>query len=797
MAYVNQGVSGVHIHLTVTFHIGEFVTMKIDQVQSAERSRNFSQLPAFKPLQPLSNRGSVVPIGKKDVFFGSTSATVEAAFKDAQKMADLGGLREGYVHRMMRGVVDLNEVSDAFETLSPEDTQWLDAYDQIMRYALREVDPKRRAPGSEDVLDPAKRHPKVNEVLADLGISSLDEFREPVLHSPALREKNTIPLPVYDRLVKLEAPIWKVPESVDGERIGGKGFKQPKYAAALERLAFISAILSASISATNTIGTGSLKYGTPAQQKRWFRELAQNDRLAAFATTEKNIGTDLNAIETRARIVKEGDQYFWEITGNKRFTTNALKAGLMIVTAQTDLNGVSPRELEQLGLRFADRQTVLNKPNKVGQTAFIVDLPFRIYDSDEQTREHLEKTLPARGIQMKQMNLSPIRGTWQVETQFDKLRLPVENVIGQVGGGKQLAINGLSNGRASVASLSIGAMERVIQMAMDRAHDPRRKMFGGWQSDLEHIKDRIGFFKTQLAGVKATSEMVNSMIAKRGGDTHLIPESSLVKVMATEAAHQVALEVRQMFGGDGFNLDIGFDLPQLVEDADIARVIEGVNPAMLQAGAGIGFAPFGLELNSLAEYGGKKLGQIVETLHLPEFIPGVKKARAMASIPTPLTFRMAVQTGKRLFTDRYFRKNQGVLEKEDADWLKESAKSLSWVMANAARIHQKNLINRQTFNMEMGRAIIDFMGVMASQVKLAKYASQLPPGEVEDLKDYVALTKRSFARRLDDLTKGLPDTRVRVQAGERAIRAYRQQHNLESPIDVRMRERAAAKAAKR
>jgi alkylation response protein AidB-like acyl-CoA dehydrogenase len=737
--------------------------MKIQDVHAVTARPEFNVVSTFKPaIRPLA---MTMPVGlvRKDLFFGA--AKPDEAFRDAQKMADLGGLKEGYIHRIMRGRTDLDEAAGAFDVLTGERAEKMKAYKQVISYAMREVDPARRPPGTEDVMDPGKRHPLVGQVLEEMGIPTLETFQTPIVNNRAIRAANGIPAEVYERLSQIGALTWKVPKAVQGQHIGGHGFDQATYSEALGHLSTMSASIAAAVSATNTIGSGTLKHGTPEQQLKYFKILGNKDSLTAFATTEKDIGTDLNAITTRAKLVEDGGRFYWEIKGNKRFTTNALNASMMIVTAQTDLGGVAPQDVEKLGLHFNDRKV---NPDKVGQTAFIVDLPFKISDRPEDTARYLGEVLPGRNIHMKQMNLSTIRGSKQVETVFDGLRIPVENVIGKIGGGKSLAINGLSNGRASVAALALGAAERLIDMSMERAHDSKRKMFGGWQSDMKYFEDRMGFFVTQLAGLRATSEMIASMIAKKGTEVHLGPETALVKVMGTEIAHQIALDVRHLFGGDGFNLEKEFELPFHVEDADIARTIEGANPPMLQAGAGLGSSQFLLNLNSLREYG---LNPISNEM-------GIKGAFKMIG---------------RVVSDRYFSHGNGGLPRSDAKWLKSAAKDLSWTVGRMAVRFGPGLVHQQNANIELGRAQIDYMGIMASMIKLAKYGDQLPANDVDNLKDYVKLTKRSFSTRMSALSKGLPDTKLREGAGKRAIQAYRKDHELKSPLDLK-REAKAAKA---
>jgi alkylation response protein AidB-like acyl-CoA dehydrogenase len=292
-------------------------------------------------------------------------------------------------------------------------------------------------------------------------------------------------------------------------------------------------------------GIGSLPilfFGTEQQKQKYLPRLVQGELLAAYALTEPLAGSDALAARTRADLSPDGSHYV--LNGQKMWITNGGAADLFIVFAKVG------------GEKF---------------TAFIVERAFGGLTSGAE--EH------KMGIQ----------GSSTTALYFDNVKVPVENVLGEIGRGHVIAFNILNIGRLKLGPAVMGAAKNILGISLKYAKQRKAfglpiARFGAMQHKLAEMAIRIfatesmawrvvGLIQAQLAG--AAHESSDSAKAELKAVEEYAAECSMVKVFAAEMLDYVADEGVQIHGGYGFHQD--YAVERAYRDARINRLFEGTS----------------------------------------------------------------------------------------------------------------------------------------------------------------------------------------------------------------------------
>src|SRR5437868_8255459 len=197
---------------------------------------------------------------------------------------------------------------------------------------------------------------------------------------------------------------------------GGAGLTQTGYCRVSEEFAQIDATLSVVMGVHQSIGMkGIVLFGTDDQKARFLPDLASGRKLAGFALTEPDAGSD--AYHLRSRAVREPDGS-WRLNGEKRYIGNGGTGDVFVTFARTEIDG-------------EDRHT-----------AFIVERGMKGFEVGERY-----DTMGLRGNDLRRL-------------YFKDLRIPPENVLGEPGEGFRTAMQILNNGRLSLGTGSVGASDR-------------------------------------------------------------------------------------------------------------------------------------------------------------------------------------------------------------------------------------------------------------------------------------------------------------------------------------------------
>jgi alkylation response protein AidB-like acyl-CoA dehydrogenase len=292
-------------------------------------------------------------------------------------------------------------------------------------------------------------------------------------------------------------------------------------------------------------GIGSLPilfFGTEQQKEKYLPRLVSGELLSAYALTEPLAGSDALAARTRADLSPDGKHYI--LNGQKMWITNGGAADIFIVFAKVS------------GEKF---------------TAFIVERAFGGLTSGAE--EH------KMGIQ----------GSSTTAIYFDNVKVPVENVLGEIGRGHVIAFNILNIGRLKLGPAVMGAAKSILAASIKYAK--QRKAFGLPIANFGAIQHKLAEMAIRIFATESMAWRVVGLIqAQLSEAEHSSPDStkvelkaaeeyaaecSMVKVFAAEMLDYVADEGVQIHGGYGFHQD--YAVERYYRDARINRLFEGTS----------------------------------------------------------------------------------------------------------------------------------------------------------------------------------------------------------------------------
>ncbi len=326
------------------------------------------------------------------------------------------------------------------------------------------------------------------------------------------------------------------------EQYGGLGFGSGAYSRTLQELARYDASVAVTVGAHSSIGMrGLLLFGNDEQKSRYFPKLVSGELIAAFCLTEPGAGSDAASIKTHAEL--DGDA--WVLSGSKLWITNGGIADFYTVFAKTSSEG----------------------RGKI--TAFLVTKDM----GDITIGPHEDKL--------------GIRASSTTTVTFDNVRVPVDNVLGEVNKGFKIAMTILNSGRSGLGGGSIGAMKRLIERASKQANE--RKQFGKAIAEYGLIKEKLGQMVVDCYATEAVVTMVAGL-SDQGYEDYAV-EAAISKVFATECLWRTADEALQIAAGNGYMMEYPYQ--RILRDSRINRIFEGTNEVLrlfiaLSAMGGVG-----------------------------------------------------------------------------------------------------------------------------------------------------------------------------------------------------------------
>jgi len=337
------------------------------------------------------------------------------------------------------------------------------------------------------------------------------------------------------------------------ERYGGQGLSQTGYARVFETFAQIDATLSIVLGVHQSIGfKGIHMFGSDAQKERFLPDLATGRKLAGFALTEPQAGSDAYGIQSRA--VKQPDGS-WVLNGEKRYIGNGSKGAVFTAFARCEVDG------------------------KDRHIALILEQGMEGFEVGERF-----DTMGLRGNDLRRLH-------------FNDVRVPAENVLGEPGDGFKIAMQVLNNGRIGLGTGSVGAMKGLLDRTID--HVKERRQFGRPLANFELVQEKVGWMVSYLFGLEAMCYLTCGLVD--GGVEDYSLESAICKVSGTEFLWYGANRALQLKGGAGYMRDEPYE--KILRDIRIFPIFEGANDVMRAFVALSGIKPVGEKLSGFGEIG--------------------------------------------------------------------------------------------------------------------------------------------------------------------------------------------------
>jgi alkylation response protein AidB-like acyl-CoA dehydrogenase len=316
----------------------------------------------------------------------------------------------------------------------------------------------------------------------------------------------------------------EVPEKYQGA--GGTFFMS---IVAIEQISRVDASAGVFMDVQNTlVNNAFLRWGTEEQKQQWL-PLLSNEKVGAYCLSEAGSGSDAFALKTTAR--EDGAYYI--LNGSKLWITNASEADIFLVFAN-----INP----EAGYK--------------GITAFIV-----------------ERESDGFSVSKKENKLG-IRASSTCEVLLEEVRVPKENVLGEVGKGYKVAMETLNEGRIGIGAQMIGIAQGAFDAAI--AYTRERKQFGKSISDFQGVQFQLAKMATDIETARLL--VYNAARMKAAGQPFL-KEAAMAKYYSSEVAESVSSLAVDLFGGYGYVKE--YPVEKYYRDSKIGKIYEGTSNMQL------------------------------------------------------------------------------------------------------------------------------------------------------------------------------------------------------------------------
>lgn len=353
-------------------------------------------------------------------------------------------------------------------------------------------------------------------------VNEVDKFANTVIKPKVLEmdEAEKMDKSIIDGLFEMGLMGIEAPTEYGGA--GGSFFMS---ILAIESLAKVDPSVSVLCDVQNTLVNNIFyRYASAEQRKKYLPRLITKE-VGSYCLTEPNSGSDAFAMKARAH--DEGSH--WRLEGKKIFITNAKEANIFVVFANTN---------PEIGYK--------------GITAFIC-----------------ERGMPGFSVGKKEVKLG-IRASSTCEVLLDNVKVPKDNVIGEVGKGYKIAIETLNEGRIGIASQMLGLAQGALNGAVQYAR--QRVQFGKELREFQGVQFELADLATQIEAAKL---MVYNAARLKDAGLPFVKEAAMAKLYAGNVAEEVASRALEVYGGYGFIKE--FPAEKFYRDAKIGKLYEGTS----------------------------------------------------------------------------------------------------------------------------------------------------------------------------------------------------------------------------
>jgi alkylation response protein AidB-like acyl-CoA dehydrogenase len=380
-------------------------------------------------------------------------------------------------------------------------------------------------------------------------VAELELFCDAHLDPERIDREADIPREVIDGLSELGVLGMTAPTE-----FGGRGFSQMAYGRVMEVIGSRCSSTAIFVNAHHSIGMRALLlFGTDEQKRRWLPDLVSGRKLAAFALTEPEAGSDAGNVQTMATPTADGTGFV--LNGEKRYITNGAIAEFLTVMARTPVDG----------------------SNATAITAFVVT-----------------PDMPGFEVVEARMEKLGVRGSATARLAFHDMFVPRENILGPPGKGLKLALTVLDFGRTTFGAVCTGAAKTCLRLASEHART--RRQFGRPLAEFELVQKKLACMAAWTYAMEAMTTVTAGLI-DRGLEDYML-ETAMLKVWSTERLWTIVNDAFQIHGGAAYFTDR--PLERLLRDHRINQIGEGANEVLLSFIALAGMRGPGLRLKEMA-----------------------------------------------------------------------------------------------------------------------------------------------------------------------------------------------------
>ncbi|MCO4838223.1 MAG: acyl-CoA dehydrogenase family protein [Oceanospirillaceae bacterium] len=310
--------------------------------------------------------------------------------------------------------------------------------------------------------------------------------------------------------------------------IGGLALSRLDASLIFEKLAMGCTTTTAMLTIHNMAAWMVSENATSEAKAHYGENLTSGRWLASYCLTEANAGSDAASLTTKA--VKTGNEYV--ISGSKIFISGAGETEVLIVMART------------------------GEPGAKGISAFIVDSDTAGISFGRKEEKMGWNAQPTRMI------------------NFDQVRVPAANLLGNEGDGFTIAMKGLDGGRINIATVSVGTAQQALSEAL--AFVNGRKQFGKPVAAFQGIQFKLADMNTHLVAARQMVRLAAFKLDNKHPDATTY--CAMAKRLATDVGYQVCDEALQCFGGSGYIKE--YPMERYLRDSRVHRILEGTNEIM-------------------------------------------------------------------------------------------------------------------------------------------------------------------------------------------------------------------------
>ena len=310
------------------------------------------------------------------------------------------------------------------------------------------------------------------------------------------------------------------------QEYGGTGLDPVGATIVIEELGRVDAAVALIVASHNSLCAAHiLNFGSEMQKQKYLPPLARGEKLGAWALTEAGSGSDAAALKTRA--TREGED--WVLSGEKQFTTQGSTAGVYVIMTSTEPSR-----------------------GKRGISAFIIERG-------------------TAGLRIGKIeNKLGVRASDTAAVQLEEVRVPKENLLGELNGGFYEVLQVLQGGRVGIGAMSVGIAQGALEESTKYAR--MRRQFGKPIAEFEAVQWMLADMATEIDAARL---LVYRAAQLKDRGMPFAKAASEAKLYAAETAMRAATKAIQIHGGYGYIKD--YPVERYFRDAKICEIGEGTS----------------------------------------------------------------------------------------------------------------------------------------------------------------------------------------------------------------------------